>query len=153
MMMVALSCMLSPTDSVTLLGATVTETTPKSGSPTAIGTSQAAARRPAANAIIVRIRITPPGLRVRFGGSTGVARGQRAVASGLCVPGFRRVCLCRAPSREGCDPAELPCVNHQNDRPPGTQGFPESLAAGLTWRPTGRRSPLALRRRLSAVLL
>src|SRR5712691_609556 len=31
------------------------------------------------------------------GGSTGVAREQRAVASWLCVPGFRRVCLCRAP--------------------------------------------------------
>src|SRR5437867_10973621 len=36
----------------------------------------------------------------------------------LPISGFRRVCLCRAPSREGCDPAEVRCVNHQNERPP-----------------------------------
>src|SRR5205085_2009811 len=30
-----------------------------------------------------------------------------ALASGLCVAGFRRVCLCRTPPEEACDPAVL----------------------------------------------
>jgi hypothetical protein len=39
---------------------------------------------------------------------------QRALASGLCVAGFRRVCLCRTPHEEGCDPVDLlPATNHQ----------------------------------------
>jgi hypothetical protein len=42
-----------------------------------------------------------------FGSSTGMAGiGAPAVASGLCVPAFRRVCLCRDPHGEGCDPAD-----------------------------------------------
>src|SRR5207248_11418837 len=49
--------------------------------------------------------------QLRFGNPTGVARGWRAVASWLCVAGFRRLCLCRAPSGRGRRPAELLCVD------------------------------------------
>src|SRR5687768_12326408 len=39
----------------------------------------------------------------QFGGPTGVTRGSspRVVASWLCVAGFRRVCLCRLPPKNG----------------------------------------------------
>src|SRR5205807_9807070 len=88
-----------------------TETTPKSGllAPLSTDTSQATVRNTAPSARNVRTYMTLS--QVRFGGPTGVARAWRAVASWLCVAGFRRVCLCRAPSGRGRRPAELRCVD------------------------------------------
>jgi len=94
---------------------------------------------------VVRERMRHPS--VSIGGSTGVARERRAVASGLCVAGFRRVCLCRSPQKGG---AIQP--NNEKGRQ-RTRMHLESLAAGLAWRPLVADVPLALRHRLSTVLL
>ena len=53
--------------------------------------------------------IGPP-VRRSFGGSTGMAGViWRAEASELCVPGFRRVCLCRDPIEGAILPSEVSC--------------------------------------------
>jgi len=65
-----------------------------------------------------------------------MARERSAVASELCVPGFRRVCLSRAPL-EGV--RILPNTTENEKGRQGTRVHLESLAAGPTWR--SDRSP------------
>src|SRR2546427_811369 len=63
----------------------------------------------------------------------------RAVASELCVPGFRRVCLYRAPSERGAIPAELRCCHcsKRNGRQPLDY-------VSSRWRPGGPSDDVAL---------
>src|SRR5438045_9753860 len=88
-----------------------TEVTPKSGLLPLVstGTSHATLSNRAPSAATLRKCMTLS--QVRFGNPTGVARGWRAVASWLCVAGFRRLCLCRTPSGRGRRHAELLCVD------------------------------------------
>src|SRR2546430_12014704 len=73
------------------------EKTSRLGSPELTGTAHDATTRTAPSAAILRKCIALS--QVRFGSPTGVARAWRAVASWLCVAGFRRVCLSRAPQK------------------------------------------------------
>src|SRR5438105_6867766 len=83
-------------------------------------------------------------------------RGTRVACGSpwLCVAGFRRLCLFRAPSEEGCALPNSVCrllLREQN----GRQQLDDFSSR---WRPGGlsdsrRRSPVALRHRLSTALL
>src|SRR5881397_1541276 len=107
----AANCWVWPGSSATLSGATTTTAAgrlvegPAARGAIASHAVESAAQAPAAKSHLTRECMSPSWRGVRFGGSTDLARGQRAVASELCVPGFRRVCLCRLP-RGGSDPAE-----------------------------------------------
>jgi len=59
-----------------------------------------------------------------------MARAERAVASWLCVAGFRRLCLYRAPSGRGRRPAELQWIDSYTNETAANSSTTSRVAGG-----------------------
>src|SRR5881398_2077773 len=131
-----------------------TETTPRSGlpAPVSTGTSQAVLSTTAPSARDLRKYMTLS--RVRFGSPTGVARVWRAVARGFASPAFAGFAFIALPLEEGGALPNSVCRLLLRER----NGRQQLDDFSSRWRPGGlsdsrRRSPVALRHRLSTALL
>src|SRR6266699_3727705 len=134
---VADSWTLSPTSTVSMLGVREMDRTPKSG-PKASGCCSQAANN-AKHSSTARCQLVGKRMnrssarRVRFGGSTGVARGSACGSLGALRPRLSPgLPLSSLPTGRG-DPAELRWYRGpETKRPPYARDLLEALAAGLT---------------------
>ena len=103
------------------------------------GTSSAPATVPSTKPRLHGLGSINPSLG-SFGNPTGMVPrtgALRTVASWLCVPAFQRVCLCRDPHAEGCDPAvqlfgQLEC-RHPHCQASSHLCYSATICSGKDW--------------------